>query len=80
MTPDHQDSTTVAELAAFVERAKMALAEAGRPDLAELAYVAVEADGRVALRFDQRSWGGLDQTVLKAVGLDPVFEPAGVEI
>lgn len=69
--------TSVAELVEFIERARMALAEAGRPELAERAHVVVRPDGGITLSFRELgSSGHGDPDAEKFLTLDPVFQMA----
>lgn len=72
------DPITVAQLRCLLDRHKKALCEAGRPDLAELAQVGIDAS-RVFLTFPAPvpQYGPQSAAVLKALEIDPDFESAG---
>jgi hypothetical protein len=70
---------TVGELTALLDRHRKALAEAGRPDLAEHAHVRVSPDGSLSIGYTPpRHKGTAAPEALKAVDIDPVFERAEV--
>ncbi len=68
--------TTVDELVQFIDRARMALTEAGRPDLAENAHVIVTSTGVIRLSCAELRPGTVDPALVKFVSLDPQFERA----
>lgn len=68
---------TVADLVGLIDRAKKALCEAGRPDLAEHAHVVVLPDGEVRLSFQELNPPDRIPVVEKFLTLDPVFEYGG---
>lgn len=68
--------TTVNELVALIDRTNKALAESDRCDLVDNTHVIVTAAGDVRLSFVRlRPQNRDDDTVMKALALDPFFEP-----
>ena len=66
---------TVEDLAALVHRTKTALAEGGRPDLANRCNALVDEHGAVRLCFNEiTTLGEHAPEVLKAISIDPDFE------
>lgn len=66
-------TTTVAELVAFLDRTHKALGESERSDLVDKGCMVVWPDGVVQLSFGVKRLRSDDDTVLKAISLDPTF-------
>lgn len=80
MTTTDNDTTTIADLVGLIDRARMALTEAGRPDLADLAHVTVTATGQIRLSFrEPAAAASPDPAVQKFLTLDPIFMGAHQE-
>lgn len=79
MTDDESldEDLTVAEIQAFITRARQALTEARRPDLAERCVVLIREDGRATVFFPNFADGDDDlsgaQEVVQFLNIDPQF-------
>lgn len=66
---------TVGDLVQLIDRAPIALTEAGHPDLAEHAHAVVRPDGRIRLSSRELGPSGYsDPAGEKFLTLDPVFK------
>lgn len=72
-------TTTVAELVALLDRTHRALAESERADLVDKGCVTVWPDGVVKISFGVNRRDSHDDTVVKAISLDPNFTTASTE-
>lgn len=72
---DESSATTLAEMAELATRQAQALAEAGRPDLAEHSHIIVTQDGQMLLSTSPIvTEGKVDPDRLKAMAIDPLFQ------